>query len=295
MVPHPRAEPPRPIGHGPWNSGSVHRRKFLECSGQLVAGNGRSVETTLRFWGEYEPPTESVAAGAPGGSPRCVHRITAWPPALDNGYACGAGGCGQNTDPWVFSPGFVWTICRHHVKGRLRPAIRKLAPGDVVLFGSAVPSHEAWLLDTVLVVADGQAEASPPEVVSAACSDALYRVAVLDRLAGSEDAWRPIRGRAAGAPGGGAFSFAPCMNANKGAPTFERPNIASLVKGLSRQAGEPVSIGATQALAVARYREGAAAFWHEVVALVRKDGLHLGTRFDIAVAPPGPTGRPSRK
>jgi hypothetical protein len=290
LVPHPgaEAEPTRETkgsGPVPWNTTKSHRRKFLECGGEyLRLPDGPAESGTLRFWCEYEPPTVATRLSGGTNPPTWVNTIEQWPPLAEEGATprCGEAGSRQNTDPWIWSPGFVWTICRHHHRGRLSPMVRELAAPDLVLFGSV--SKGRWLLDTVLVVGDEVRAPQTPPAIRAAHRDATYAAAVLDCLDDAFDEWRPIPGRAyeLGAP---AFSFVPALVSSAGPSQFERPDVAQLLGTLRKGDGRPPAVNSAQAATRCTFEGGASAFWTQVADHVRSRGLVLGVSFEFPVMP----------
>ena len=240
----------------------------------------------LRFWCEYEPPTLATRLNDGDEAPAWVHTIEQWPtsPRLAGGTGaeCGEVGSRQNTDPWIWSPGFVWTICRHHVRGRLRPIVRDLSVGDLVLLGSVGGGR--WLLDTVLVVSSDIRAPEAPLVTRARHRGTLYANAVLDCLDDSSDEWRLIPGQPHPA-GTEAFSFVPALPLSVGQSSFERPDLAGLFGALRKADGDAPAVNAAQAATRCRSEAGVAVFWSRVVELVRGQGLVLGTSFQFPVTP----------
>jgi len=288
LLPHPGAEaiPFNGAADVPWNTGQ-HRRKFLECEGAYVKDRGvASQAATLRFWCEYEPPTEVTNLRQGHQPPRYLHRIVQWPSTVvrsGSGSGCTPrGGC-QNTDPWIWREGFVWTICRHHQSGKLRRLVRELRSGDLILFGS--PSKTRWLLDTVLVVGEGLPKPMAYATVRANNKDPLYAAAVLDPLAPSSLALMPIHGQSQRTAGASApFSFVPSVR-RADQSWFERPDIADLVHKLTKSnGGAKPALNSAQSATECLFADGPSAFWHLVVDKVASAGLVMGTRFDFPIA-----------
>src|SRR5262245_35036427 len=106
LLPHPGSErsPDNNSNRVPWPPAyAPHKRKFLRARGEWVLSTGETGESWLEFWGEYEGPTLCDRLSLPRGLPRGVHSIDPIPEAPT-----------RNTDPWVFHPGFVWSLCRHN-------------------------------------------------------------------------------------------------------------------------------------------------------------------------------------
>lgn len=125
----------------------------MQVDGCGVSRSGKKSEGTVGVWAEYEPPTDATPVAHVGREPRFVQTPRASIP-FEN----------MNTDPWIFQPGFVWSICRHRPSWQCPPSAACCArglenrcpqPGDIVLFGSAMApasNNPEWVLDTVLVV-----------------------------------------------------------------------------------------------------------------------------------------------
>lgn len=303
LMPHPRAEAIPPGGQDgevPWNVGQ-HRRKFLQCGGSYVAAwRGPEHRGVLRFWCEYEPPTYAIRFPKATDPPMWLHAISRSPALAvqetTSAGRCSGGECAptgvkgsqqflQNTDPWIWCDGFVWTICRHHRGGRLQQTIRNLGDGDLVLFGSPRKSGKKseWLLDTVLVV---NAPGSPrrPRDVLALNNNDLYATCVLNRLSTNDDVWRPIHGRRwDGSTPDAPFSFVPAMVDRDGA-RFERPDISSLLNNLRMEGhpGREPSMSANQSFTRCTHPSGVPVFWSDLAQFLLEDRkLTLGTHFDF--------------
>src|SRR5437867_57816 len=123
LLPHPGGErlPPRGTLRVEWPSGGGHARKFVRARGDWAISTGASGSGWLEFWTEYEGPTVCELLPSHVVTPRAVHSIDSKP-----------GRASLNTDPWVFHPGFVWSVCRHSA------LTAEIQNGDLVLFGSAL-------------------------------------------------------------------------------------------------------------------------------------------------------------
>ena len=126
QFPHPGGEHHQ---HGldmDWNR-AEHRRKFLKTTGTYLDGAGIK-RGPITFWGEWEPQSrvvESYPPGLPDG-PRWLHEPW-WEVPRHRRLL-------QNTDPLVFGDRFRYSNCRQ----TRNAALRRLPPGSLVLFGSAL-------------------------------------------------------------------------------------------------------------------------------------------------------------
>jgi len=272
LLPHPGGErgPAGQSRHVPWpKDGTPHRRKFMRVTGSFVEGT-RSETDTLYGWMEYEAPTIAIARHDSRylGFPRYTQQMDA---RVERGWGK------LNTDPWIFLPGFVWTVCRHNsLNGRLP------TPGDIVLFGSSMRGR--WLLDTVFVVGGPCLHPPCPD------DDAFNRL-VAEPL--KEARLRPFFGKPY-ASRDEPFSFVP---ASRKGP-FARPRIDDLLPGLSRDCGLSPSPNNSQALTWTTPRNDPNRFWRDLMAVVEDHGLvlglgmvapaHVGTR---GLKPLGPRGQ----
>lgn len=249
LVPHPGAERIPRSGRTdvPWPpEGATHQRKYLRATGRVFDAHGLSKQPeALEFWGEYEGPTEATAlAKRERGCPTCVHDIV-----LPPGEAL------LNTDPWVFHPGFVWSICRHN---SIRDPVDR---GTVVLFGSSVGRR--WLLDTFIVVSH---RLSGRKSSLGSAYDEL--------VAPTIEASDPFVGTL---PSGDCpFSFVPASRLRRDAG-FARPDISKLLTLLRlTSTGASPSPANSQALV---HCTGPDSFWDKVVSAVFTNGLLLGVEF----------------
>lgn len=296
LIPHPgdEAEPPHPrgsVGRVPWNTGVSHKRKFLECTGRFLRDlRERDVARgTLRFWCEYEPPTVAHRLAGGQSNPKWLHRIEEWPRGSTGGVL-GAGIpndariCCQNTDPWLWQNGFTWSFCRHHSGRALRPLIRKLVAGDLILFGT--PVRQTWLLDTVVLVGGNLAAPEQPALVRQRNRDPLFAAAVLDLLDTSHTPWRLIPGRQFG-PETKAFSFVPALVCRGEMDKFERPDIADLLRQLRKARDQaPPKPNSRRAPTECIFHGGSEAFWELLAQRVCDAGLVLGTSFEFPITEP---------
>lgn len=259
LLPHPKGEraPARPsICEWP-KADAEHRRKFLRAEGSWVDSNGSAGTDWLEFWTEYEAPTRTESLpeledlDLAGVLPRYVHEIS-----TDIGSPT------LNSDPWVFRPGFVWTICRHrHAAG--------VNPGDLVLFGSSVDGE--WVVDTVMTI-DCRLKS-----IDEAQFDLPYRECVLSTL--------PVKGLQ---PFIGSsflsldrpFSFVPARIASAGHAAFARLRVTDLLRDLvTSTGGVTPSAGNERALAICKPTNGISEFWRKLRSTVGEQRLVFGASF----------------
>jgi hypothetical protein len=179
--------------------------------------------------------------------PHAVHEIDANPPAAT-----------INTDPWVFHPGFVWSICRHN---SLRKEVK---PGDIVLFGSSTGGK--WILDTGLLGKIG----------------GVYDRMVLPTILHT---FYPFVGKSYG-DAIDRYSFTPAIRADDCHKPFQRPSINRLFSYLRKLTdGRPPSPNNAQALVFCKCECSVVSFWNSIVQLVEQEGLVLGTAFNHPATP----------
>jgi hypothetical protein len=242
-----------------WPEGTTHARKYLQVEGVALGASGKLMRGKLGVWTEYEAPTRAQRLKRSGLGPEFIHTPSS--PVLHPEL---------NTDPWIFQPGFVWSICRQP-----KPWRTPARPGDIVLFGSSVTSpkgNKDWVLDTVLVIKERLTGTKEPELKPP------YQALVEPTLQGL--AAEPFIGQRYKPDT--AFSFSPCKAAATG--TFERPSINALLGELTLvNSGKRPSPGLAMALATCRPDAGMAEFHQRLVQLVWSQGLLLGLRFDLPV------------
>lgn len=268
-------------GQKRWNRGK-HQRKFLRVPGEYVnAPDAPPLKDELVFWGEWEPESEVESVPSPVvGGPRWMHRPYYVKP---DSYAPAPQVVLQNTDPFVFGDSFQYTLCRqlrrHRKGGPFFPtALRDLAPGSLILFGSPKKA-EGFLLDTVFVVADKGVLHdlhSWPQALGGRISDVYADVTMRATYAWEADqpALRHYVGATPQSRVGGMFSFVPALPASFGGNGFARPSVR--LDGVIKPS-LPMGAKRTRDLTMERVRE----LWEEVVARVRSADLVLGTHFDL--------------
>jgi hypothetical protein len=252
-----------------WNRGA-HARKFLVAEGNCARGD-ESHDGQVAFWGEWEPTSRLVSDLAAANVaepwqrfPRYLMAPTLEQPDSFNEL--------RNTDPCVLG-GFWYTGCQQ----RATNAVRWLAPGSVVLFGSRAgprPSP-AFVLDTVFVVASyvDHNASSFRTLLRGKVPDA-YFVSTLEpwywgtQSDPSDPGYRLYFGATREAPLNGMFSFFPAEPWTSQVRGFPRPRITD----------ETVSNGKSQGYKLTEVSmDGAAAAWARVCDQVLAADLWLGT------------------
>ena len=117
----------------------------MQLEGKWVAEGGSEQSGELWAWGEWEAESDLVrefesAELDPRQSPY-LWRPHYQPKADYRGL--------HNTDPFIFGRQFLYSNCGQ-VDDANESALRHLAPGSLVVFGSRLRGE--WVLDTVLVV-----------------------------------------------------------------------------------------------------------------------------------------------
>jgi len=284
LLPHPGVERSPKNGENvcPWPEGDRHGRKFLQVDGCAIMQSGQRAHGDMCVWAEYEAPTHARPVDAKGRGPRFVQT-----PLITVGFP------EMNTDPWIFHPGFVWSICKHKAEWQSPPepgGPRQPLPGDMVLFGSPVQNSREqwdWVLDTVVVV---KRRLSGP---TAGILKNSYGKLVEPALRGQTD---PLPLPFVGQPHDSAahYSFAPCKPAAEGKSAyFERPSISALFAELRLDhSGKRPSPASAMALSQCRPEAGMDEFWKALTQLIWTRELALGVDFDlpaIRVLGPGAT------
>jgi hypothetical protein len=216
-----------------WNR-AEHRRKFLHSDGRYFDADGVLRSGTVTFWGEWEAPSRVVsrhpAAGA--GMPRFVHEPLMQRPADPQARR-------KNTDPFVFGGAFLYSNCRQFTPERTPSRMQRLAPGSLVLFGSALDG--CFVLDTVMVI--GSAEPyviGGPDPFGDDVPD-VFRAAALEPLAASKlsgAAATLYRGRMYAPGRQEMFSFVPAAGDGRlfARPVIEMPRFVNPCDAVSAKA-----------------------------------------------------------
>jgi hypothetical protein len=275
---HPGGEHRPDEGAIKWWNTKEHKRKFLVCPGQYVAG-AKPIDGQMEFWGEWEPESrvlETIADPTPSG-PRFVYDPYY---VLPDSYA----GL-QNTDPFVFGERFYYTGCQQRTSN-VATQLRFLRRGSLILFGSC-ENKSAFILDTVFVVdhwIDHNRE-NYSKVLNGAISQEYLQVTISAWYqepsesntctpAGQNETWRLYFGASYDMPLGGMYSFFPCLPHGDKSRGFARPTIripGVITNNLSqgKKLSERSSIDEMRLL------------WDEVVEQVRKQGLALGVYVEL--------------
>ena len=207
-----------------------HRRKFLEFDGEWTDENGRSHPDTLWAWGEWEADSTHVRPfSRPRGDrqlPRHLWRPCWIPRPTYDGL--------HNTDPFIFGDRFLYSNCGQ--TARNKQALKHLAPGSVIAFGSGkkLGDTSLWVLDTVLVVRDAcwYDPTDPARTLEGTVSEDFLGVTGEPLSAHKELRSNPngrclrlYLGATPSDPVFGMYSFFPAMRAGTEAG-FARPSIA---------------------------------------------------------------------
>jgi len=266
---HPgREHAPEVNGGKGWNTyPSSRARKFMELRGDWTEEDGSVRSGSLRAWAEWEAESDLVCKlNQP--SQNSLYPRYLWCPyyiSKDNYKRF------HNTDPFIFGDRFLYSNC----KQQKAPSLAHLGRGSVKAFGSGkkIAGEHRWLLDTVLVVADSLAYATPEahRVLMDAAPEAFLTVTGGPIMDNEKDSFRLYMGATPNDPVDGMFSFFPAMPA-EGDVGFPRPRI-----DLPTQYFNPRSWQAPKGLRCERTREELCVIWKSVVGQVREAGLVLGT------------------
>ena len=152
FIPQPNASPG--YYQRSWTTDQNHGRKFLQDEGKYVipASGKETVREDLTLWCEAEWNTMARRLSQPPNVPATsvypdwLHFFCPVPPVFTGPY-------GQNTDPYVFGPHFIYRNCRQNNR-----ALRhiRFQPGDMILFGSMKSDFQSprFMLDTVFIAGD---------------------------------------------------------------------------------------------------------------------------------------------
>ena len=297
QFPHPGGEHRPDHGdHIDWNprkrngKENPHRRKFLQFDGEWIDRNGRCHPDTLRAWGEWEAEsTRILPFNVPKGDRH--HPRHLWSPYwMPRDSYDGL----HNTDPFIFGDRILYSNCGQDAPNK--PALRHLAPGSVIAFGSGKKSGGdwTWVLDTVLVVRESfwYDPAHPKQALDCKVSKTFLGVTGGPLKANRELHNNPnarrlrlYRGATPNEPVCGMYSFFPAMRA--GTDTgFPRPSI----KHDKYIAPANFTLANTQAPKGAKRHIDSdlvlQQLWQSLVDQVRDAGLEIGTRADL---PPRPS------
>lgn len=248
-----------------------HHRSFLQCEGTYQAGNGKSANGLLNFWGEWEGPAAVEILPVTPEGPRWL-LTPRFPDKKD---------FGMNTDPFVFDGPFRYSFCQQSSK----PTLRNLGVGSMLLFGSCW--RKKFLLDTVFVVGRncgslnsftkrkdlglfGQMNITPilKEIGESPCTGKTK--------CGDDPQASVYEGATPEAPVNGIYSFVPARPATSKDSVFSRPVLESdvlegfITPGLSQGIKRTAASTATIVEA-----------WKRLTKELRKQGFVFGVQFEI--------------
>ena len=121
-----------------WNNTENHRRKFIKSEGRFVNKFEQEEETTLTFWGEWEPQSTIERLSTSANRPKFLNT-----PYIDPTGDTMT----HNTDPYVFGEKFRYMICQQKNYNNI---LKNLSPLSIILFGSCLDG--AFILDTLFVI-----------------------------------------------------------------------------------------------------------------------------------------------
>lgn len=284
ILPHPAPErrPEKGSHRCPWPSASNrHMRKFVECGGRWLAHPGTTPsQGMLRVWCEYEAPTTATRMNCTEAEyPAWLHQID----LIELASIASSGRSRQylNTDPWIWDPGFVWSVCKHFTNtGNFRADIASIEAGDIVLFGSYLKGRGKWVLDTVFVAGGPPIPRDVAHPRNLSLSSA-YQQCVSEPLDVLAFPLRTVFGMAHGAePSQALFSFVPAAPSTEEGKAFPRLDISALVGSVRLRDGRPAKYNNSQALASGTFPGGNVRLWNTLVDRTLEAGLVLGVSFD---------------
>ena len=282
-----------------WNYGP-HKRKFMKAMGHIaLPSGGISPLQELLFWGEWEPTSyiHSIATQPTATHPMWLHEPfltfdekgnVFLPSPISSGKSASTN-CGstcmqtmlvgippQNTDPFVFAPSFIYSLCR---QDRFT-SLKKLDAGSIILFGSPISAKKGgspyFALDTVFVVGESKVYTTP-------CAKELQGFVPphYEEIMGFSRWKTPhsfvcYKGATILSPVNGMYSFVPCMPCEKdisvGFPRVKLTN--SVLPGIIND----------KLTSSPKYTESNLAknkqIWKTVRDLVKKAGLSEGLCFE---------------
>ncbi|HEX6237741.1 MAG TPA: hypothetical protein VFZ68_11135 [Acidimicrobiales bacterium] len=276
QFPHPGGEHVPDSRVMPWNRGT-HRRKFLTSPGEYVDADGGRHRDDLVFWGEWEAQSRIVTRwDRQPGLPTVLHEPCWSPPDYQPDH--------QNTDPWVFGDAFLYSNCKQILPSRGTPtALQSLAPGSMILFGSAVGAD--FVIDTLFVVAEVIGRYQPVTAGAQLAVSGAFEACTLRPLAAYDPTiasatFTLYRGAGVDTPHEDMFSFVPCRPRRDRDLRFRRPPVR--LPGVVNPRSKQAPAGAKQQRPIGDVVDA----WREVVRQVRDSGLLLGTRFDTPTQQP---------
>lgn len=263
-----------------WNI-SFHRRKFMEAEGQYVDASGNLCSGNLRFWGEWEPASTVHPLNAqPSGSglPRYLHF-----PFLGVRPRGGV-----NTDPCMFGPQFMYSLCRQSSPKR-KSRMSCLQVGSLIVFGSVMnfkKPNEYFVVDTVFVVAEGR-DYTP----NTAAALKGYVTADYQRIMGPNmgagtgtHQLRCYKGATFQQRVEGMYSFVPCRVSDDSDVGFLRPHLTVKDMTLLLSGGQKQLISKHQNQGTRIERDLLIAdivrIWNTLRSIFREQGFEEGVYFD---------------
>lgn len=269
-----------------WNT-SYHYRKFLEAKGQYVNASGHLCNGKLRFWGEWEPASK-------------VQFLNAQPPGNDLPHYLHfpflgvRPNNGVNTDPCVFGPQFMYSLCRQSSPKR-KSRMSYLQVGSIIVFGSVMnykTRNEYFAVDTVFVVADGRDYT--PNTASTALKG--YVTADYQQIMGPNmgagsgtHQLRCYKGATFQQPVEGMYSFVPCRVSDDSNKGFPRPRLTDKDMTLLLSVGQKQLISKNQNQGTRIERNlpvtDNVKIWNTLRSVFRKQGFEEGVYFEYKKQP----------
>lgn len=264
-----------------WNT-SYHYRKFLEAKGQYVNASGHLCNGKLRFWGEWEPASKVQFLNAqPSGN--------GLPHYLHFPFLGVRPNNGVNTDPCVFGPQFMYSLCRQSSPKR-KSRMSCLQVGSIIVFGSVKnykTPNEYFAVDTVFVVADGRDYT--PNTASTALKG--YVTADYQQIMGPNmgagsgtHQLRCYKGATFHQPVDGMYSFVPCRVSDDSDVGFLRPHLTVKDMTLLLSVGQKQLISKHQNQGTRIERDLPIAdivrIWNTLRSIFREQGFKEGVYFD---------------
>lgn len=244
-------------GIAPWATNPPgHRRKYLEAGGSYLVEPGGPVQHgCVGFWGEYEAPTAFRRLPPPPAPhmPTFVHRPM--PPHPSARPARGA----MNADPLVLGEQWLYSNCQQGLAN-----MRRLDPGDVVIFGSQLDG--AFVVDTLFVVADriSYTRQTARASIGTRVADWVYPL-VLELVADGPHVL--YIGATYQNPINGLFSYVPCVDMQDCPQGFARPRA-------------PAAYQSAQSQSV-KYMADPVRVWHDITRCVLDAELFLGVSIGV--------------
>lgn len=302
-----------------WNKGA-HQRKFLKAKGRYVVDPKHGIlsdVTPLLFRGEWEPdsrvtyvfdndsdlwpkhqhePFLKLGRKFKSAKLSCSDMLDEQEKDADEKGYCVAGcdddAC-QNTDPFVFSDAFYYSLCKQlknskdSEDGEVTTWLSQLAIGSLILFGSKVTDENgenAFALDTVFVVAKScpYTMETYKENLDDFVPQHYGYIMGFDHILGHSTKL-PLtcyKGATPEEPVAGMYSFVPCQTADVEGKSFRRVLIKE-TDGLSDFINVNNTRGARGVALVSVER--ALEVWTRVCEIVKTQGCLQGVDFRYEV------------